>query len=268
MSPSHVQGQENDATPLIPPMPAWRREVQDRVDAYRARRPPAHATPSAPNPIRVLPFRPQPVAARMACSGAEPLADPVLPPGVAATVAARADVAARAPAPASDAACLQLPLPMAANSTAVPAPALPLALAPRGLRLQAAITDALVVGTAAVLFALAGWSSQGFAALTGVPWRPLLPALIAVPAVLAALYLLLCTYAGEGATIGMRCCGLMVAGLDGPLTPAAQRRRGWASVLSLAALGLGFAWIWCDPQQLSWHDMISRTCVVMASLEE
>lgn len=268
MPAPHSQNGEADTTPLIPPMPAWRREVQDRVDAYRARRP--HDAGAPRSAIRILQFR-MPPGDSGPPRRLEPLADPVAAPvrALAALAAPSEPLLSEVAAPAdpADTACLQLPLPMAA-AAATPAQTLPQCLASRRLRLQAAVIDALVVIGASGLFALAGWASQGFAKLAPAWWHPLLPALIAVPALLAAVYLLLCAYASDGTTAGMNRCGLKVAGLGGPLTVAARRRRGWASVISLAALGLGFAWVWCDPQQLSWHDMISRTCVVVASPEE
>lgn len=152
--------------------------------------------------------------------------------------------------------CLQLPLPiLAAQAEATVCP-----VAPRARRLLAASADAGVVALASLLFALAGWSCLGFQPPGAHTLRHLLPALAAVPAALAALYLLACEYAG-GATLGMRRCGLRVVALKGELTIAARRRRAWASVLSLAALGLGYAWIFFDGQGLTWHDYISRTCV-------
>jgi len=163
--------------------------------------------------------------------------------------------AARHPEPAT---FLQLPLPMWAPAPVATTAACP--VAPLRLRLRAAAADAAIIAVAALLFALAGWASLGAPAPDAQSWRPLLPALVAVPGVLAALYLLACAYVG-GATVGMRWFGLHVVGWDGQPAPAAQLRRGWASVISLAALGLGYFWVFCDSQQLPWHDYIARTCV-------
>jgi uncharacterized RDD family membrane protein YckC len=33
-------------------------------------------------------------------------------------------------------------------------------------------------------------------------------------------------------------------------------------VVSLAALGLGFAWILADDRRQGWHDKMARTCVI------
>ncbi|MGH9466091.1 MAG: RDD family protein [Terriglobales bacterium] len=286
MATDPVSGPE--IPPLLPPLPAWRQEVRQRVEAYRAShpRPTAHQRASAseereagreaasplspePNAGRVLHFRQQPALMIISAHGsAEPIADPIELTALVAKPEPEDAPIAVEPSwhPDAPGDYLQLPLPM--GSSALPAaPVLPDGLASPGLRFQAGLTDAVVVAFAAILFSLAGWASQSFAAFSAPQLRPLLPAVVVVPAVLAALYLLLCAYAG-GATIGMRCCGLAVTGWDGPLTAATRRRRGWASVVSLAALGLGFMWVLCDRQHLSWHDAISRTCVIVDSGHE
>lgn len=273
----------NDDPPgLLPPLPAWRREVRARAEAYRASHPrpargkPAWVSEDGPQPEagadeRVLPFRLQPaLLVRTGTGSVEPLADPVplaepVPIRKPEPVAEKLESATE-PTWSDQSDYLQLPLPMGAAAT-VEAGQLPAGVAPPGLRMQAGLTDAMVVVAAAVLFALAGWASQNFPALSSGELRLLLPALVAVPTGLAALYLLLCAYAG-GTTVGMRRHGLVVRGWDGPLTAEARRRRGWASVVSLVALGLGFFWILCDRQHLSWHDAMSRTCVVLAPPEE
>lgn len=160
---------------------------------------------------------------------------------------------------------LQLPLPIAA--AAFPSdPRLASALALRGERMLAAAMDAALVLFASALFALVCWMALGRPDLALAPraLRHWLPACAVVPALLAALYLLLCAHCG-GATIGLRWRGLRIAGADGPADAAACRRRGWALLVSLGSLGLGFAWIFCDPHGLSWHDAISRTFVALDS---
>lgn len=156
-------------------------------------------------------------------------------------------------------AVLQLPLPMWTPAAAAPVAA-PCPAASRRLRVEAACADAAVVGLGAGVFALACWLSLGTPAPDFNAWRHWLPAAVAVPGLLAALYLLGCAYLG-GTTLGMRCCGLRVVSWEGEPVAGAQLRRGWASVVSLAALGLGYAWVFCDSQQLAWHDYISRTLV-------
>ncbi|MGH9394061.1 MAG: RDD family protein, partial [Terriglobales bacterium] len=128
--------------------------------------------------------------------------------------------------------------------------------------------DAMLVGMASIVFALSAWGVLGYPALDAglASLRHWLPALVGVPELLAAMYLLLCAHLC-GPTLGMRWRGLRVVGLDGPADAAACRRRGWASVLSLGALGVGFVWMYFDPQHLSWHDAISRTCISSAPVE-
>ncbi|MGH9520417.1 MAG: RDD family protein [Terriglobales bacterium] len=279
----------------MPPPPVWRRELQQRVEAYRARQAAAGLhSPEVPTPADNLvnfPTRLQQQAAEE-----EPLADPVVaaprpreategatvrvlpaPPrsrpspmlrpeaepeaGLADIVRAVAPrerrLLAASPQCVPSAAFLQIPLPMAAEPTVE---AFAVHAADRTLRLGAGLVDLGVVLAGALLFTLAGWASQDFAPLPPHGLRPLLPALAAVPMVLAALYLGLSTLAG-GVTVGMRQFGLRVASLEGELTPEALRRRGWASLMSLGALGLGFIWMYCDAQGLTWHDSISGTCI-------
>ncbi len=163
------------------------------------------------------------------------------------------------PAAAREENFLQLPLPMAGPAE-VAAP--PPAVAPRGVRLEAAVVDAGVVGLAGLAFALSAWAALGFPAPQLLLLKPLLPAIVLTPGVLAAIYFMICAYAGGG-TIGMHACGLQVVNFDGslPRERAALRRRAWASLISLGAFGLGYIWAYCDSQQLTWHDYITSTCV-------
>ncbi len=56
--------------------------------------------------------------------------------------------------------------------------------------------------------------------------------------------------------------GLSILNLDGELPRASQRRsRAFGTLLSLAALGIGFVWAAADEQGLTWHDRISKTFI-------
>ena len=67
-------------------------------------------------------------------------------------------------------------------------------------------------------------------------------------------------YIGE--TAGMTWVGLRLVSFDGrPPTEEQRRARAFGTVLSTAAVGLGFAWSVADDEQLSWHDRISKTLV-------
>lgn len=177
-----------------------------------------------------------------------------------------------APGPA----LLQIPLPLGQREA--PATVSPAVASPR-LRLRAGLYDLAVIAGAAALFAASAWltmaqlDAPGTATTTLTSLRHLLPAFAAVPMVLAALYFLACFTLGEE-TIGMHCMGLGLAGLNeslseslnesrgGGVSAQARHRRGWAYSVSLLGLGVGFAWIYCDSQQLAWHDYISGTCPV------
>ncbi len=63
-----------------------------------------------------------------------------------------------------------------------------------------------------------------------------------------------------GRTPGLWAAKLHFARFDGhPVSRGLRRWRVLASVLSLASLGLGYAWTFVDEDQLSWHDRITRT---------
>jgi uncharacterized RDD family membrane protein YckC len=63
-----------------------------------------------------------------------------------------------------------------------------------------------------------------------------------------------------GRTPGLWAAKLHLARFDGQSAIRGLRRwRVLASVLSLASLGLGYAWTFLDEDQLSWHDRITKT---------
>jgi len=73
---------------------------------------------------------------------------------------------------------------------------------------------------------------------------------------------LFCFLLYAGRTAGMSWLGLSVLNLDGQPPAAAERRsRAFGTLLSLAALGVGFIWAAADEQGLTWHDRMSRTFV-------
>jgi uncharacterized RDD family membrane protein YckC len=124
-------------------------------------------------------------------------------------------------------------------------------------RLAAIVYDAAVVTAllmlAAALALLAGLRDQ--AALRDAGYTFYLFAVWAA-------YIVGCWHIG-GMTLGMRAWRVRV--LDERNRPPGWGRsllRFLASLLSAAALGLGFFWCLADPQQRSWHDMLSRTRLV------
>ncbi len=67
-----------------------------------------------------------------------------------------------------------------------------------------------------------------------------------------------------GQTLGMRVWRLRVIRADGTwlrLRDALLRLA--AALLSWAALGLGFLWVWVDREGLAWHDRLSGTRLVL-----
>ncbi|MCC7010169.1 MAG: RDD family protein [Acidobacteria bacterium] len=72
-------------------------------------------------------------------------------------------------------------------------------------------------------------------------------------------------WAWKGTTIGGIVTSLRVVRVDGgPLQPVDAIVRGLSSLLSLAALGIGFFWILLDSnrERQAWHDIIAGTLVV------
>lgn len=127
--------------------------------------------------------------------------------------------------------------------------------ASRARRTAAALVDGVIV--------LLGVAAFGQVALrlTGgpPPWRLAVVAGAVVAVFFWFLYqFLMLVY--NGRTPGLRAARLEVRRFDG--TPASRSWRRWrvlTSVLSAAALGLGYAWCWLDEEQLCWHDRITRT---------
>jgi len=122
-------------------------------------------------------------------------------------------------------------------------------------RLLAAALDAVFV---LLTTSLGAWV---FLQLTHeVPPRPQLliaSVLIAATFWLGYQYLLLVV---TGATLGQSLCKLELVAFDGGVTKMAQRRWRWlSSLLSAAAVMLGYAWALLDENGLCWHDRISRT---------
>lgn len=127
--------------------------------------------------------------------------------------------------------------------------------APIQRRMLATMLDALFVGLVTVF---GGWI---FFQLThAIPPRPqLLIAAALIPAIfwLGYQYALLVM---AGGTLGQRACKLELAGFDGFVPTMARRRwRFLSSLLSAAAVMLGYVWALLDEDGLCWHDRISRT---------
>jgi len=67
----------------------------------------------------------------------------------------------------------------------------------------------------------------------------------------------------RGQTLGMLAWHLQLRTLDGrPMRPRAAIYRFLGALLSFAALGIGYLWIFVDPARRSWSDIVSGTLMV------
>jgi RDD family protein len=139
---------------------------------------------------------------------------------------------------------------------------MPLQSAPLGLRIVAAITDGLIISTAAAFFALI------FSKISSLQPPQLQTAGIAAGLLLAfwaAYQYLLIVYSGR--TPGLLMAHLELTRFDG--TPAKRSLRRWrvlASFLSAVSLGMGYIWVFLDEDSLCWHDRITRTYLAPRNL--
>ena len=147
------------------------------------------------------------------------------------------------------------------NSTASIRTGAPASLA---LRLLAALYDALpmlALWFVATLLALA--LTGGTLDVQRLPHKILVQ--ILVLAVTAAYFVISWRHGGQ--TIGMRPWRLRIVSSDGkPLGTQQALLRFGVSLLSLAAIGLGFCWALIDAQNRTWHDIAAGT--VMVRLEK
>lgn len=128
-------------------------------------------------------------------------------------------------------------------------------LAPLGLRLMATMVDTALV--LAGFFALAMYLVSRLAHPPAA--RP--AEILALGGLVLAGFLYHVVFYALGlSTPGMRYAGIALSTFD-DLSPsrAQTRRRVAAMVLSLAPVGLGFAWSIFDEDHLAWHDRISQT---------
>jgi len=131
----------------------------------------------------------------------------------------------------------------------------PLQGAPLGRRLLASMIDWMIVGAASALFGFVFWK----VALVRPPQIQLLTLAAGIPCLFWATYqYLLIVHAGS--TPGLRLARLQLSRFDGSPTKRSLRRwRVLASCLSAASLGMGYAWLFLDEDNLCWHDRITRT---------
>ncbi|HSE11517.1 MAG TPA: RDD family protein [Rudaea sp.] len=143
-------------------------------------------------------------------------------------------------------------------SSAVPAQTgTPASLA---LRLLAALYDMLpVLALWFVAAVLALAITGGALDVRQLPHRMLVQALLL--AFTAAYFAI--SWRRGGQTIGMRAWRLRIVRADGtPLDTRQALVRFGVSLLSLAAVGLGFWWALFDAQSRTWHDIVAGTVMV------
>lgn len=140
---------------------------------------------------------------------------------------------------------------------------LPLAVAPMGLRVFAALVDTLMVVLAAGMFLMivlrdvpAPENKAGYALV------------FALPCLLWAIYqYLFLVHCGE--TPGMQMAHVGIASFDNePVGRRTRRARALACMVSTFPLGLGLIWALLDDDTLCWHDRITRTYVAQIAATE
>jgi uncharacterized RDD family membrane protein YckC len=249
----------NSAQPSVAP-DAWRGELNERLQAYRARR---RKTPLSENQS-ALPFDedasapPRQVAVQMEESGAEAQSQ-------ADEFAFSIAIGRIAQKEADDPRVLidvsNPPNSEDQNSEGVSES--PVAAAPTHLLPVASIDQrrrALLADAACLAFAYGGFLAL-FASLGGQFTLSKLSAAVCVFtfAFVYLQYFGLFTVFG-GSTPGMMLCGLQVASSTGDMpSPRQYLLRAAGYVLSAGTCFLGFLWVLWDDEGLTWHDRISRT---------
>lgn len=127
-------------------------------------------------------------------------------------------------------------------------------------RLAAMFYDAWLVAAIILLGAMLDTAARVLLEAYGYTTRlPLQAYLLLAPAFFFAWF-----WTHGGQTLGMRAWRLHLVTADGE--PVGWSR-AWLRVagawLSLLCLGLGYLWIWIDPERLAWHDRLSGTRLVI-----
>jgi uncharacterized RDD family membrane protein YckC len=132
---------------------------------------------------------------------------------------------------------------------------IPIQTAPVGQRAYATAVDAAIMIGASVVF---GISAQFFAASLPTT-KPLLAASAICVLLLLMIYYLL-SLSLTRCTPGMQASGLRLMTFKGqPPSTGLLRWRALVTVLSFAALGMGFLWALIDDDRLCWQDRITHT---------
>ncbi|HEU0004526.1 MAG TPA: RDD family protein, partial [Terriglobia bacterium] len=133
-----------------------------------------------------------------------------------------------------------------------------LSAAALALRVKAALIDALFVFGCFLIFLLIVFFVPEFALFTK-------SSLLGLGCVLLLIFL---SYVGTFTALGARTLGMdheqleVVSYQGNAISFREARLRSFGYLVSLGCFGLGFLWALFDPEQLTWHDKISRTLVV------
>lgn len=131
----------------------------------------------------------------------------------------------------------------------------PIQTAALGARAYAAAVDAVIMICATGLFAVCASLVANSLPMN----KPMLASAAVSLFLLVTIYCFLSLYFGHG-TPGMGASGLRVLRFSGNIpSRAIMGWRALATVLSAAALGMGFAWSLIDEDRLCWHDRITHT---------
>jgi uncharacterized RDD family membrane protein YckC len=251
----------------LAPEPEWKQEVAERLEQFRHRRarqqglftpPEEEDSETVPEPDlhgKLISFE------DIGADRIEPLivdlpkrqierSQPALPPIERQVKPEAPRASGRLPA--------QAPAPEARQDTRVPAfQTAPRLVAPVAIRIMAGALDAAVASVAVGLF-LGTFHLLG-GRLLFQP-RALVGVALAAAGVTAFYLFLYTCYVAE--TPGLLWTGLRVLDYDGQPPRAEQRlMRALGSLLSAAALGLGYLWALVDEEALTWHDRMSRTYI-------
>ncbi len=108
------------------------------------------------------------------------------------------------------------------------------------------------------MIVVALWLTTGLAGAVLLP-RPALQSILFVELFAFFAYF----WIARGQTVGMIAWGLRVETDDGrPMRLVQALLRFVGAMLSFAALGIGYLWIYVDPDRRAWPDMLSQTRVV------
>jgi uncharacterized RDD family membrane protein YckC len=243
-------------SPEIDQDPAWRGELEQRLEAYRARR-----GSFSPDTVQSqLPFSEPPEEPRS--RDAVAVAEPTLP----AEEDFSFTIAIGRYAPPSEKRDARMlidvsvpPVSEAENQTPTDGDQ----SERHGLYPVASLDDrrlAALIDSVCLLFAYGGFLTL-FGSLGGQFTLSKLSAAVyaATFAIVYLQYFALFTVFG-GTTPGMMFRGLQVASFSGPApTPRQLLLRSAGYVLSAGTFYMGFLWAWWDEDTLTWHDRVSRT---------